>query len=62
MTGTKIAAILGGLFSFCGGYFGWSFFVNSGKFRGFSRLFGENGARRFYMILGVILIVLGIIM
>ena len=58
----KVLAILGGLFSFCGGYYGWDFFVNSGKFRGFQRLFGEDGARKFYMILGIILIVLGILM
>lgn len=59
---TKIFAILGGLFSFCGGFFGWGFFVNNYKFRGFAKLFGEDGARKFYMVLGVILIVLGIIM
>jgi len=56
----KIMIILCGLFSFCGGYFGWSFFVNNYKFKTFEKIFGENGAKNFYMILGVILIVMGI--
>ena len=51
MIATKIIMILGGVFSFCGGYFGWGFFVNNYKFKGFQKLFGEKGARIFYMIL-----------
>ncbi|MBR4320005.1 MAG: immunity 17 family protein [Oscillospiraceae bacterium] len=57
---TKIFMILGGVFSFCGGYFGWSFFVNNYKFKGFQKLFGEQGARNFYMILGVFIIIVGL--
>lgn len=54
--GQRIIIIIGGLFSFCGGYFGWSFFVDNYKFKTFQKLFGEDGARKFYMFLGVILI------
>ena len=57
----KIIGILAGVFSFCGGYFGWGFFVNNYKFKGFQKIFGEHGARIFYMILGIVIIVLSII-
>ena len=60
MITTKIMLILGGVFSFCGGYFGWDFFVNNYKFKGFQKLFGEQGARTFYMILGVFIIIVGL--
>jgi hypothetical protein len=60
MITTKIMLILGGAFSFCGGSFGWDFFVNNYKFKGFQKLFGEQGARTFYMILGVFIIIVGL--
>ena len=53
--------ILVGLFTFCGGYYGWDFFVNNYKFKGFAKLFGEDGAKKFYMILGIILILLSFV-
>ena len=61
MIGPKLFMILGGIFSFCGGFFGWGFFVNSYKFKGFQKLFGEQGARIFYMILGVFIILVGLL-
>ena len=61
MIATKIIMILGGVFSFCGGYFGWEFFVNNYKFKGFQKLFGEKGARIFYMILGVFIFIVGLL-
>ena len=48
MIATKILMILGGVFSFCGGYFGWGFFVNNYKFKGFQKLFGEKGAHGYF--------------
>ena len=42
-------------------YFGWGFFVNNYKFKGFQKLFGEKGARTFYMILGVFIFIVGLL-
>ena len=56
-----IAVMLCGIFCFCGGYFSWNFFVNNHKFRNIQRFIGRNGARIFYMILGVLLVVVGLI-
>lgn len=49
-----------GLFSVLAGVFNWDFFFNSRKARLWIRLFGRGGARIFYILLGVLIIVLGI--
>ena len=56
-----IFLILGGIFSFCGGFFEWRFFVNNGKFKSMQKLFGYNGARIFYMVIGVFIVVMSVI-
>ena len=55
----QIVLIVAGLFSFAGGLFGWSGFLSHRKARFFVSFLGEGGARLFYMILGVVLLVLG---
>lgn len=60
--GTGIIAILGGIFcTFCA-YKNYNWFMNSSKAWLFVKLFGRNGARIFYMGLGVFLILAGIML
>lgn len=47
--------ILCGLFSAAGGLFGWEWFLNNRKARLWVNLLGRNGARGFYVVLGVAL-------
>jgi hypothetical protein len=51
-----------GLFALSGAGFNWDWFMNHRKARLFSSIFGRSGARFFYGLLGVGLIVLGILM
>jgi hypothetical protein len=51
--------VAGGLFSICGAAFDWDFFLNSRKARLFVSMFGRNGARIFYGILGLVIVILG---
>lgn len=57
---TVILLVAVGLFSVLAGVFNWDFFFNSRKARLWIRLFGRGGARIFYILLGVVIIVLGI--
>lgn len=50
-----------GLFSFCGGFFGWNWFLNHRKARGLIRLIGLNAARIFYMVLGAGFTITGVL-
>lgn len=54
--------VAAGLFSVCGAAFDWDFFMNSRRARFFVMIFGRTGARVFYTILGVAIMVLGLIM
>lgn len=57
-----IFAILGGIFcTFCA-YKDYNWFMGSSKAWLFVKLFGRNGARLFYMGLGVFLAVVGFIL
>ena len=51
--------IAGGAFAICGAIFDWDFFFNNYKARPIVALFGRNGARGFYFLLGMVIIVLG---
>lgn len=57
---TVILLVAVGLFSVLAGVFNWDFFFNSRKARLWIRLFGRGGARIFYILLGILIIVLGI--
>ncbi|MFH1230443.1 MAG: immunity 17 family protein [Planctomycetota bacterium] len=50
-----------GVFAICGAAFDWEFFMNHRKARFFIRLFGRTGARIFYGLLGIILVVIGVL-
>ncbi|MEP6986192.1 MAG: immunity 17 family protein [Chloroflexota bacterium] len=58
---TNIVIILIGLFSILGGLLNWDWFMNNWRARFFVNILGRNGARLFYVGLGMFLIVVGII-
>ena len=57
----NLLLILIGLFSILGGILNWNWFMNSWRARFFVNVFGRNGARIFYVGLGVFLVVVGVI-
>lgn len=52
---------LAGAFSIAGAVFDWNFFMENRKAALWVRLFGRNGARVFYVILGLVIIALAIV-
>jgi len=48
-----------GAISICGAALDWDFFMNSRKAALFVKLFGRNGARLFYGLLGAVIVVIG---
>lgn len=52
----------GGIFSICGAALNWDWFLESRKARFFVNVFGRNGARVIYAVLGAVLVVVGILM
>lgn len=52
--------IAAGIFSILGAVLKWPFFMRSGKARGLAKLVGETGTRIFYIIIGIILVILGV--
>ena len=55
-----ILLALGGLFSICGALLNWDWFFNSRKAQLFVTMFGRNGARVFYALLGLVILVMGL--
>ncbi|MEK7995641.1 MAG: immunity 17 family protein, partial [Planctomycetota bacterium] len=53
--------VLVGLFAIAGGLFDWEWFMTNRKAWVFVKLFGRNGARIFYCILGLAVAVLGVL-
>lgn len=51
---------LGGIFSICGAIFNWDFFFENYKARPVVKLIGRNGARVFYVLVGLFCIFCGI--
>ena len=49
-----------GLFSFAGGLFNWNWFMNTSRARTLVRSIRPVGARTFYIVLGIIVIVFGV--
>ena len=49
-----------GLFSFAGGLFNWNWFMNTSRARALVRSIRSVGARVFYIVLGLIVIVFGV--
>lgn len=59
ITGLMLVAV--GIFSICGAAMDWDFFINHYKARLVVSMFGRNGARVFYGILGAVVAVLGLL-
>ena len=55
-----IIMALGGIFSICGAIFNWDFFFENYKARPVVKLIGRNGARVFYVLVGLFCIFCGI--
>ncbi|EAZ93140.1 immunity 17 family protein [Crocosphaera chwakensis] len=51
--------IAAGIFSLCGAILNWDWYMNHRKARFLVRIFGRGGARVFYGVLGLGLIILG---
>lgn len=54
----SIVLIGAGIFSILGGVFNWDFFFNNRKAELWVRIFKRNGARVFYVLIGILVIVL----
>lgn len=50
-----------GAFAICGAVFDWDWFMNNYKARPFVKMFGRNGTRIFYAVLGGFIAVLGVL-
>lgn len=50
-----------GIFALFGALFNWDWFMNSRRARLFVRLLSRNGARIFYAVIGLSLVVLGLL-
>ena len=48
-----------GIFSICGAAFDWDFFLNNYKARFFVTILGRTGARMFYGIFGLVIVIVG---
>ena len=58
---TNLVLILIGLFSILGGILNWNWFMNNWRARFFVNILGRNGARIFYIGLGIFLVVVGVL-
>ncbi len=58
----NIFLICAGIFSIAGALFNWNWFMNNTRARGIVGLLGREGARIFYGVLGVFLLITGILM
>ncbi len=52
----RLLILFGGVFSICGAVFDWDFFFRNYRALPVVKLFGREGARKFYIGLGAILI------
>lgn len=57
-----MAFVLAGGFSIAGAWFNWDWFMNGTRSRGIVDLFGREGARIFYGLLGAFVLILGIVL
>ena len=53
--------VLAGLFAMAGGVFDWEWFMNNSKAQAFVNWLGRGGARVFYIILGLAIVILGLL-
>ncbi len=53
--------VLAGLFAIAGSLFDWDLLMNNRKARIFVKMLGRNGARIFYCILGLAIVIFGLL-
>ena len=56
---TGLLFIAAGVFALCGAGFQWNWFMNHRKARFITSIAGRTGARIFYGVLGMVLVVFG---
>ncbi len=56
-----IIFLAAGAFSVAGGVLNWDFFMSSRRAAIFVKIFGRNGARIFYAVLGAAIMTLGVL-
>ena len=56
-----VLVVAAGLFSVAASWFNWDWYFNNYRARLFVSLFGRNGARVAYAILGLVLVVFGVL-
>ena len=56
---TALFVLLAGLFAIAGGVLNWDWFMTNRRARIFVAVFGRQGARLFYVLLGIIVVVFG---
>lgn len=56
-----LLVVAAGIFSICGAYFDWDWFINSSKARLLVSLLGRNGARVAYGLLGTVITLMGLL-
>ena len=57
----NVLMIIIGLFSITAGILNWDWFMNNWRARFFVNIFGRNGARAFYIGLGIFIVVVGVL-
>lgn len=57
-----IIFVLAGVFSLLSSVKNFDWFFNNSKAKPFVKIFGRNGARIFYSILGIFMIILGLVL
>ena len=57
-----LIVIAGGVASICGAAFGWDWLIHSRDSRFLVNILGRLGARLFYGVLGLVLVVAGVLM
>ena len=57
----NVLMIIIGLFSITAGILNWDLFMNNWRARFFVNIFGRNGARAFYIGLGIFIVVVGVL-
>jgi Immunity protein 17 len=61
MNPVGLILVAAGIFSICGAAFDWDWFINSRKARFFVATFGRAGARVFYGLLGILILIMGLL-
>ena len=56
----NLLIIIAGIFTIFFAFMDYDWFMNHGKAKPFVAFFGRSGARLFYIILGIVIIILGL--